>query len=103
MGAMVVWLIIESIFKAYLFYAFRGVDNIFESVNSFMRFLPFEAMSNLIKEPFSNLNAVRSAANTMGETFTKSYAVEFSNIAIVAVWTFIFIYLSYALLKKRDL
>ena len=68
-----------------------------------MQFLPLEAMANLIKEPFSRLNAVRSAANMMGETFTKSYGVDFTTVAIVSVWTFIFIYSSYALLKKRDL
>mgnify|MGYP000196313315 FL=1 len=102
-GAMVVWLIIESIFKGYLFYAFRGVDNIFESVNSFMRFLPFEAMSNLIKEPFSRLGAVRSVANTVGEQFTKSYDVQILDVLIVCIWTFIFIYGSFRLLKKRDL
>ena len=89
--------------KGYLYWQFKGTERTGDKVDSIMQFLPLEAMSNLIKEPFSNLNAVRSAANTMGETFTKSYAVEFSNIAIVAVWTFIFIYLSYALLKKRDL
>ena len=102
-GAMLVWLIGENMLKGYLYWQFKGTEQTGDKVDSIMQFLPLEAMSNLIKEPFSNLNAVRSAANTMGETFTKSYAVEFSNIAIVAVWTFIFIYLSYALLKKRDL
>jgi ABC-2 type transport system permease protein len=42
-------------------------------------------MANLIKEPFTRLGAVRSVANQIGETFTKSYAVDFSAIAIVAV------------------
>lgn len=102
-GAMVVWLIAESMFKGYLFYAFRGSESIFEKVNSVMRYLPFEAMSNLIKEPFSRLGAVRSVANAAGEQFTKTYDVEFLDILVVSVWTFIFIYGSYALLKKRDL
>ena len=60
-------------------------------------------MANLIKEPGSRLGAVRSVANQIGETFTKSYAVDFSTIVIVSIWTFIFIYMSLALLKKRDL
>jgi ABC-2 type transport system permease protein len=59
--------------------------------------------ANLIKEPFTRLGAVRSVANQIGETFTKSYAVDFSAIVIVAIWTFLFIFLSLALLKKRDL
>tara|TARA_B110000003_G_scaffold276303_1_gene322062 strand:- start:3336 stop:4181 length:846 start_codon:yes stop_codon:yes gene_type:complete len=102
-GAMLVWLILENIFKGFLFYVFRGSEYISESVDEVMRFLPFEAMSNLIKEPFSRLGAVRSIANSIGEQFTKSYDVQFLDILIVVLWTFIFIYSSYALLKKRDL
>lgn len=102
-GAIIVWLIIESMFKGYLFYAFRSAESTTEKVNNIMQFLPLEAMANLIKEPFSRLGAVKSVANQVGETFTKSYAVEFTTILIVSFWTFLFIYLSYALLKKRDL
>ncbi len=102
-GAIVVWLIGESMFKGYLYYAFRTADNTSEKVDSIMQFMPLEAMANLIKEPFSRLGAVKSVANQIGETFTKSYAVDFGTILIVSAWTFIFIYLSYRLLKKRDL
>jgi ABC-type transport system involved in multi-copper enzyme maturation permease subunit len=102
-GGMVIWFIAESMFKGYLFWAFKDADKTTESVDSIMQFLPFEAMANLIKEPFSRLGAVRSVANQIGENFTKSYDVSFSSIFIVSIWTFIFIYLSYALLKKRDL
>lgn len=102
-GGMVVWFFIESIFKGYLFWSFKASENTTEKVDGIMQFLPFEAMGNLIKEPFSRLGAVKSVANQIGETFTKSYEVEFSDIAIVSAWTFIFIYLSFILLKKRDL
>ena len=102
-GAMFVWLIIESMFKGYLYWQFQSAENTGEKVDAIIQFLPLEAMANLIKEPFSRLGAVRSAANTMGEIFTKSYAVEVSNVLIVSAWTFIFIYLSYRLLLKRDL
>jgi ABC-type transport system involved in multi-copper enzyme maturation permease subunit len=102
-GAMFVWLIIEGMAKGFLFYTFRKADNITDRVADFMQFFPFESMSNLIKEPFSRLGAVRSVANQVGEQFTKSYDVQIIDILIVSVWTFIFIYASYALLKKRDL
>lgn len=102
-GAMVVWLIGESIFKGYLFYSLKNTENTSEKVDGIMQFLPLEAMTNLIKEPFSRLGAVRSVANQVGETITKSYAVDFPTILIVCVWTFVFVYLSLALLKKRDL
>jgi ABC-type transport system involved in multi-copper enzyme maturation permease subunit len=102
-GGMVVWFFAESIFKGYLFWTFKSSENTSEKVDTVMQFLPFEAMSNLIKEPFSRLGAVRSVATQIGETFTKTYEVEFFTIAIVSVWTFIFTYLSFTLLKKRDL
>ncbi len=103
-AAMVVWLIIESIFKGYLYWTFKDLKtSTEEAVNSVMQFFPLEAMANLIKEPFTRLGAVKSVANQIGENFTKDYSVSYINIAIVLFWTFIFIYFSYLLLKKRDL
>ena len=102
-GAMVVWLILESMLKGYLFYSFRSNDNTTESVNNIMQFFPLEALSNTIKEPFTRLGAVRSVANQIGEQITKDFSVQFTDLLIVSIWTTLFIYLSYALLKKRDL
>lgn len=102
-GGMIVWLIAESMFKGYLFYAFRSAESTSDKVSQVMQFFPFEAMANLVKEPFSRLGAVKTVASQIGEGFTKDYAVQFTDVLIVCVWTFIFIYASYALLKKRDL
>lgn len=102
-GAMVVWLIAESIFKGYLYYNLQDSSNTGDEVASIMRFLPLEAMSNLIKEPLTRLGAVKSIANQIGEDLTKDFSVQFTDVFIVLAWTGIFIYLSYALLKKRDL
>ena len=101
-GAIFVWIILENIFKGYLFWSFKDAESPSKSVDFMMQFLPGEAISNLIKEPFSRLGAVKTFANTMGKTFGKA-EIEMSAILIVSVWTLIFIYLSYALLKKRDL
>ena len=101
-GAIFVWLIIEKMFKGYLFWTFKEAENTSESVDYMMQFLPLEAFSNLIKEPFSRLRAVKNLASTIGKTFQKS-EVEMSAVLIVSVWTLIFIYLSFTLLKKRDL
>lgn len=103
-AAMIVWLIVESILKGYLYWTFKDLKtSTDEAVNSILQFFPLEAMANLIKEPFTRLGAVRSVANQIGENFAKDYSVSFLNILIVLVWTFIFIYASYFLLKKRDL
>jgi len=99
-GAMLIWYIIETIsYNVLKWNIFRDSslsDNIYQ-------FAPFHSMSNLIDQPFSRLNAVKTLANQIGEDLSYDYSVHWYEIAIVLAWTFIFIYLSYILLKKRDL
>ncbi len=105
-GALVVWWFVEGIVKLIIAISLGTSgreDMIMETMTKVMRYFPLESMSNLIKEPFSRLGAVRSVANQVGEQFTKSYDVQILDVAIVLFWTSIFIYASYALLKKRDL
>ena len=99
-GFLFVWFVVESIIHAVLkFNIFKGSD----ISTTIMQFFPLESMSNLIKEPATRLGGVQSVANQLGEEFTKNYDVQFLSVAIVLVWTFLFIYWSYAILKKRDL
>ena len=102
-GALLVWFFAESMFKGFLFWKFKDNSSTSDSVNSVMQFLPLESMSNLIKEPFTRLGAVQSVAKQVGEDLSKDFSVHWYQIAIVLVWTFIFTYLSYRLLQKRDL
>ncbi len=97
-GALLIWLFIENaIFKGILFWKLR------DHMDSIMRFLPLEAMSNLIKEPGTRLDAVKSLGKQVGENWGGKVSVQPLDLFIVMVWTFIFIYLSYILVKKRDL
>ncbi len=102
-GGILVWFFGESILKGYLFWQFKDIDGTTERVNSIMQFLPLESISNLIKEPFTRLSAVKTVAQQVGENLSKDFSVQPTDLLIVTVWTGIFIYLSYALLKKRDL
>lgn len=100
LGFLLIWYFIESIVYGVLKWAvFRGTD----IADKVILFFPLESMSNLIKEPFSRLSFVKSAATQLGEGFTKNYDVQWHTVFIVLVWTAIFLYSSYALLKKRDL
>jgi len=96
-GAMLVWAMIEGFIKGMSYWKFE------DYVDQIMQFLPLEAMANLIKEPFTRLDAVKAVAKTAGEDLSKDFSVQPLDILIVLIWTAIFIYLSYALLKKRDL
>lgn len=102
-GALMVWFFLESISKGFLFWKLRDMENTSDQVSNIMQFFPLESMANLINEPFSRLGAVQSAASQLGEEITKSYAVTPMEIIIVLAWTFLFIYWSYIILKKRDL
>ena len=100
LGFLLIWSIIEGVIYGFLKWEMLRNTNLADNI---MQLFPLASMSNLIKEPFSRLGAVKNLAKQIGENFTKNYEIETSSILIVSVWTFIFIYLSYALLKKRDL
>jgi hypothetical protein len=74
-----------------------------ETTDTIMGFFPLQSMFNLIKEPFTRLEAVQTVADQVGEKINLNYHVHWYEVLIVLVWTSIFVYLSYVLLKKRDL
>ncbi|WP_298370170.1 ABC transporter permease subunit [uncultured Lutibacter sp.] len=102
-GGILIWFFGESLFKGFLFWQFKDLENTSERVNSIMQFLPMESISNLIKEPFTRLSAVKTVAKQVGENLTKDFSVQPLDLLIALIWTALFIYFSYALLKKRDL
>lgn len=101
LGFLLVWNIIEWILTVLLRWIIFPNTNIYAKIN---QFFPLESMSNLIKEPFSRLSAIKNIETTItGENTVKDYGVHFGEVTIVVIWTIIFIYLSYWILRKRDL
>jgi len=94
---MLVWAMIEGFAKGMSYWKLK------DYVDEIMQFFPLEAMANLIKEPITRLDAVKTVAKQVGEDLSKDFSVQPLDLIIVLVWTAIFIYLSYVLLKKRDL
>lgn len=99
LGFLILWQVFEGIFRGII--RWKLFDG--ETTDIIMGFFPLQSMFNLIKEPFSRLGAVQSVVNQMGEELSLDYAVHWYEILIVMAWTAIFIYGSYAILKKRDL
>jgi len=64
------------------------------------RFFPLESMYKLIDEPFRRIVMTKFPDKA---DIAYDYAVHWYEIAIVLGWSAIFIFLSYQLLKKRDL
>lgn len=99
-GAMCIWFIAELIAFNTLKWNFLNGSN---TADYIFQFAPLRAMWNLIDEPFSRLGAVKSLASQVGENLNFDYAIHWYEIAIIIIWTAIFIYGSYVILKRRDL
>ncbi len=99
LGFLVLWQVFEGFVRGMI--RWKLFDS--ETTDSVMGFFPLNSMFNLVKEPFTRLNAVQSVANQIGESISLNYHVHVYEILIVLTWTFIFISLSYWILKKRDL
>ena len=101
LGFLFIWQILELIAKVVCEQKLFGTKN--GVADMVMGFFPLQSMYNLIEEPITRLNVIQSAAKQLGADFKMDYHVEWYEMLIVIGWTLIFIYGSYALLKKRDL
>lgn len=99
LGFLILWQVLEGIVRGMIRWKLFDSD----TTDAVMGFFPLQSMFNLIKEPFSRLGAVQSVADQIGEKFVLNYQVHGYEILIVLIWTAIFVYGSFALLKKRDL
>jgi len=99
LGFLIIWQILEGITRGLIRWKLFDGD----TTEMIMSFFPLQSMFNLIKEPVTRLEAVQTVADQVGEQINLNYHVHWYEILIVLVWTAIFIYSSYALLKKRDL
>jgi ABC-type transport system involved in multi-copper enzyme maturation permease subunit len=100
LGFLLVWSILEGIIKGLLIFQVFPNSN---KADYIMQFLPLEAMSNLIIEPFSRLSVIKAIGTQIGIENTKNYDVNYFSVLIVLIWTFLFVYFSYKILKNRDL
>ena len=94
------FLVILYIFEWIVFWgayeAFGNADTAFKIKN----FMPLESMYKLIDQPAQRV--VMTKFPEKGD-LVYDYAVHWYEIAVVLGWTALFIFLSYRLLKKRDL
>ncbi|MDX6191172.1 ABC transporter permease subunit [Flavobacterium sp. Fl-318] len=100
LGFLLVWFFVESIIKGILVFQIFPES---ETGHYITQFLPLEAMSNLISNPIPRLSVVKNIGNQIGIDTNVDYSVQYLPILIVLIWTFIFVYSSYKLLKNRDL
>ena len=99
LGFLIIWQVLEGIIRGLIRWKLFDGD----TTETIMGFFPLQSMFNLIKQPITRLEAVQTVADQVGENVILDYHVHWYEILMVFAWTAIFIYLSYALLKKRDL
>jgi hypothetical protein len=100
LGFLFIWWVLENIVNGILTWRiFRDSD----IADNIVQFFPLASMSNLVVEPFSRLNFIQTAASQIGSELDKDYGVHWYQLLIVLIWTFLFVFLSYKLLKIRDL
>jgi len=100
LGFLLVWNIVEGIAKGILVFKIFPDS---KTADSITQFFPLESMSNLIVEPFTRLSVIKSIGTQIGVENSKDYGVHFSAIIIVLIWSLLFLFFSYKLLKNRDL
>lgn len=93
------------LFVLYIFewLIFWGAYEVFDSADkafNVKNFLPLESMYKLIDQPIQRIVMTKYPEKT---DIAYDYAVHWYEIAIVLGWSALFIFLSYQLLKKRDL
>ncbi|MDP5081500.1 MAG: ABC transporter permease [Winogradskyella sp.] len=96
LGFLVILYILEWIVFWGAYEAFGSADTAFKVKN----FMPLESMYKLIDQPAQRI--VMTKFPEKGD-LAYDYAVHWYEIAVVLGWTALFIFLSYRLLKKRDL
>ena len=102
LGFLAVWQMVEGI--AFGLMKWKLSDYIPSlSVEQLHAFFPLNSMSTLIPEPFTRLSAVKNVIGQIGEQISINHGVSLSNIIIVMLWTAIFLWGSYRILKRRDL
>lgn len=96
LGFLFVLYIIEWLIFWGAYEIFGNADSAFKVKN----FLPLESMYKLIDQPIQRIVMTKFPEKT---DIAYDYAVHWYEIAIVLGWSALFIFLSYRLLKKRDL
>jgi ABC-2 type transport system permease protein len=93
------FLFVSFVLELILYGLFRFEWFDYDKSNEIMQFFPFTSMWNLIDEPFSRI----ASLHTTEKFPITDYPVYWYEIVIAAIWIFIYIFLSYRLLKRRDL
>ncbi len=99
LGFFFVWIIIEGIMYGLIRWQFFNQ----KIADTLISFFPYNSLKNLLPQPVTRLSATKQIGAQIGENFGKFEGIPVQNFFITSLWIIIFVYLSYAILQKRDL
>lgn len=102
LGFLAVWQMAEGISFGLMKWKLSDIVS-YVSAEQVFAFFPLNSMSELIPQPFTRLSAVKNIAGQIGEQLDANIGVSWSNVAIVLLWTGVFLWMSYRILQQRDL
>ncbi len=98
---------IGALFILYIIEGFVGLFISFSLDRETTAFIkstfPFNSSESLIPNPIPRLEGVQEISNQLGGVYAQSYDVPIFNVIVSLVWSALFIYGAYALIKRRDL
>lgn len=97
-GALFIFYIIEGIIGLFLSFSLNK-----ETTEFIKSIFPFNSSESLIPNPIPRLDFIKQASNQFGVIQEQNYSVPIFNVIISLLWSALFIYGAYALIKKRDL
>lgn len=97
LGFMGIWWIVEG-FLRLLFRRFFG-----ETGSSIGSMLPLQSMSNVISQPFQRIKIIQNTSEQLGQQIKFLHGVHYFPLLQSVLWILFFIFLSYQILRNRDL
>lgn len=97
-GALFIFYIIEGIIGLFLSFSLNKETTVF-----IKSIFPFNSSESLIPNPIPRLDFIKQASNQFGVIQEQHYSVPIFNVIISLLWSVLFIYGAYNLIKKRDL
>lgn len=99
LGFIIIWYLAEGLLYGLL--RWRVFNEVI--ADNIKQFFPLAAISNLLVNPMERFKAIRTFRSAAGSVAEVDYTLHWYNIVIVAFWSAFFVYMSYYILKKRDL
>lgn len=97
LGFLVIWWIVEGILRVSLSKSFGEVGS------NIANLLPFQSMSNVVSQPFQRILFIQDASEQLGQKIDFIHGVHYLPMLQSVVWTVILLFLSYRVLRMRDL